>query len=79
MKDERMRLTTEVFSNAKTVKLFSWQEFFREKISDVYRKEMALNSVKLIAIMGVEGMWELASSFMPIMIFIQYAYAGHEM
>ena len=37
----RMQYTTEALTNAKLLKLYSWESTFESKISDVYKEEMS--------------------------------------
>ena len=40
-KDLRMQYTTEAMTNAKLLKLYSWESTFESKIADVYKEEMS--------------------------------------
>lgn len=39
-KDERVKLVNEVLSGIKVLKLYAWEEAFRQKINDIRLKEV---------------------------------------
>lgn len=42
VKDERIKLTNEIFSGVKIIKLYAWEKSFEAKVKRVRDKEMAL-------------------------------------
>ncbi|KAF9364295.1 hypothetical protein BGX34_002002 [Mortierella sp. NVP85] len=74
--DHRLRLMTEVLSNIKIVKLYHWEQPFREKIDEIRAKEV--NALKGLATMRslLTIVFSSVTLLMSLCTFTVYAYYG---
>ena len=71
--------TSEVFNHAKNLKLYSWEQKFGDKISELYNKEMGTKR-NMMSFNGVNMcIQELINNFLPLCVFSVYVYNGNEM
>jgi len=76
--DRRIKLTNEVLSNIKVLKMFSWELFFRDIIEGIRTKELKMlnNKGRALALFGlVSGLMLL---FGPCLSFTVYALISSE-
>lgn len=55
IKDKRTRLMNEILSNIKSIKLYSWERAFRDKVLDVRNNE-ELPMIRRIGVVNVRAM-----------------------
>ncbi|XP_042906948.1 multidrug resistance-associated protein 1 isoform X2 [Parasteatoda tepidariorum] len=77
-KDERVKLINEVLSGIKVLKLYAWEEAFREKIESI--RNIEVNHLKSIAYLGAVGamLWTSSPYLVALCTFTTYILVSNE-
>lgn len=74
-KDKRIKIISEILSNIKSLKLYNWENPYRERL-DYWRNEKELNNLKHISIFKAinMSMWNMIPFFVSCSTFLGYIY-----
>ena len=73
-----MQYTTEALTNAKLLKLYSWESTFESKISDVYKEEMSYQTIKMVFKLMFNVLERFVQYLVPFLAISTYVYQGNE-
>ncbi|GAW10561.1 multidrug resistance-associated ABC transporter [Lentinula edodes] len=77
--DSRIRLTTEVLQGIRLLKLYAWEKFYVEKITELRKGELEATQNSLIATAGLIAMMTFIPILASVLSFITYALTGHDL
>eukprot|EP00127_Corallochytrium_limacisporum_P007530 Clim_evm52s253 gene=Clim_evmTU52s253 len=78
-KDLRIRLMGEILNGIKVIKLYSWDEFFEEKVSDIRREEVAVLRKAAYLDSASTFSWSTAPFFVALCTFATYTLLGGDL
>ena len=73
-----MQYTTEALTNAKLLKLNSWESTFESKIADVYKEEMSYQTIKMAFKLLFNVLERFVKYLVPFLAISTYVYQGNE-
>ncbi|EWM27872.1 multidrug resistance-associated protein 1-like isoform 1 [Nannochloropsis gaditana] len=79
VKDERIKVTNEVLSGIKIIKLYAWERSFQEKIRQVRDKELRLLRQYMMTNIVARFTWNIVPLAVSLTSFAVYVLMGHEL
>ncbi|OCF43886.1 hypothetical protein I317_02329 [Kwoniella heveanensis CBS 569] len=77
--DKRIKLLNEILNNVRAVKLYAYERFFGEKVSDIRRSELTNLRKKSLTRASMVAILNVIPILAAIMTFITYGLTGHEL
>ncbi|GAB5030723.1 multidrug resistance-associated protein 1-like isoform 1, partial [Nannochloropsis oceanica] len=78
-KDERIKVTNEVFSGIKIIKLYAWERSFQEKIGRVRDKELRMLRQYMMTNIVARFTWSIVPLAVSLTSFAVYVLMGNEL
>lgn len=73
-KDDRAKVTSNVFANAKSLKLYGWEDAFLKRIEEVRTRELSgFRSIVRVQV-TMSGLWSSSQSICTLFVFGSYLY-----
>lgn len=79
VRDERIKITNEVFSGIKILKVYAWEQSFKTKISDIRERELAQLWKNQLLAMVQRIFWTAIPTVVSFVSFFAYVASGNEL
>ena len=71
-KDKRAKMVDEILNGIKIIKLYSWEDSFKEKITKIRNKEINCLNISAYYIVGIAMAFSCASFLISLALFATY-------
>ncbi|XP_067029429.1 multidrug resistance-associated protein 1-like isoform X2 [Acropora muricata] len=78
-RDERMKITNEVLSGIKALKLYAWEEYFMNRITQIRNKEVKYLGTCSIWMSAIHFLFRCTPTLVALTTFAVYTLNGHEL
>ncbi|WRT69592.1 uncharacterized protein IL334_006581 [Kwoniella shivajii] len=77
--DKRVRLLTEILSNFRAVKVYAYERYFGDKVSEIRREEIRNLRNKSLLTATMTAMLNVIPTLAAILTFVTYGLTGHDL